>query len=63
MSFGWYYPPGAVTSRGPEVVPQSCKNGHEWEAEMFWELGAWYYCDEDQEARCPKCGEEAREVD
>lgn len=38
-------------------VAQHCKNGHQWFAQMFSELGGGFYVDE-LEAACPTCGEE-----
>lgn len=51
-------PPGGGFYRGPEPARQGCKNGHTWEAYMFFELGGDFYCDEDQGPICPLCGEE-----
>ena len=55
-----YYPPGCVTYTPPQYLEQRCCNGHSWEARMFWELGGWFYSDEDNGPYCPECGEEAR---
>ena len=41
-----------------EAVLQVCPGGHSWYAEMYWELGGWFYQDE-AHADCPACGAEA----
>lgn len=51
-------PPGGGFYRPPEMVKQKCPNGHVWETAMFFELGGWFYSDEDQGPICPECGAE-----
>jgi len=44
-------------------VNHSCSNcGHQWNARMFYELGGWFYKDDD-EALCPECGHEGQARD
>lgn len=49
-------PPGGGFYRGPEDVLQGCSNGHKWTTPMFFEMGGWFYCDEDKGPVCPVCG-------
>ena len=37
-------------------VVHVCPNDHEWEVPMFYELGGWFYFDDDDQF-CPECGE------
>lgn len=38
-----------------ESVEHKCGNGHRWFAQMYFELGGWFYVEE-SDAACPKCG-------
>ena len=41
-----------------ELVKQHCESGHVWVANMYYELGGWFYNDESA-ASCPTCGQDA----
>jgi hypothetical protein len=49
-------PPGGGFTQSSRQFKQHCENGHEWEAEFFFELGGWFYADEDRDGYCPVCG-------
>ncbi len=56
MSEGFNLPHGAQDGDRLDAKLQRCCNGHEWDAAMLYELGGWYYMDE-QGDECPECGE------
>ena len=56
------YPPDTRTGPSrPEALIQECPDGHEWEALVYWELGRWYFVDEDAGPVCPKCKKESED--
>lgn len=62
MSGGNNLPPGGGFTKHDEGVEQVCKNGHRWSASMHYELGGWFYDNEEHPehgAFCPTCDEEA----
>jgi hypothetical protein len=57
------YPPGF--SDGYQVyedVSQECELGHKWTANMYTELGGFFFCNDDNSA-CPECGNESVIID
>lgn len=55
-------PPGCSGDyRFDDAVPQNCANGHTWTAPMYFELGGWFYSDENAGPVCPVCGQDAYE--
>lgn len=40
------------------TVEQKCPNGHTWKVVMDYELGGYFYYNEDEDPFCPECGEE-----
>lgn len=43
-----------------QMVLHVCPLRHQWYAGLYFELGGWFYLDEDM-AACPRCGDEADE--
>jgi len=42
-------------------VPHKCpKCGHKWNAPMMFDMGGWFYHNDD-DAYCPKCGTEGED--
>jgi hypothetical protein len=56
------YPPGFSGGiESEDIIPLQCPNcAHLWPAPMFFELGGWFYYD-DEDAFCPKCNTEGVE--
>lgn len=42
------------------MTAQVCELHHQWYAPMFFELGGWFYANEEM-AYCPRCGRECDE--
>lgn len=50
---GFNLPPG-IPSYQNEKMEQRCINDHRWNAEMYFDLGAWFFVNEDDDL-CPYC--------
>lgn len=55
LSLGFNLPSG-IPSYSNEEIEQECNNGHTWNAKMCFDMGAWFYINEDDDL-CPECGE------
>jgi len=47
--------PSGIPSYQNEEMEQVCPNGHTWNTEMYFDMGAWFFVNEDDDM-CPECG-------
>jgi hypothetical protein len=50
-------PPGGGFYRSGETICCKCPNGHTWEAPAFFEMGGYFFVNEETGPVCPECGE------
>lgn len=55
-------PPGGGFYRGGEVIECRCIFGHTWNAPAYFELGGYFFVDEEAGPTCPVCAEYMEEA-